>query len=152
MSTITASKVACNCIVTAHIKRIDMSNDIPQSAEQRLREKKSLELKGFPMVIGQAVSPYIGKKFNDQFIVERQGNGKNASRRIFSVPVSNTDTKNSAFVDPDYSLESGLAEIFAALRLQPYPEDLVKALKPKTQAPSSTPNSDSAPKPRGFGS
>jgi hypothetical protein len=148
MSTITNSKVAANVIVTAHIKRVDMSNDIPQSAEQRLRDKKPIELKGFPMVIGQAVSPYIGKKFNDQFVVERQGNGKNAERRIYSVPVSNTDTKNSAFVDPDYSLESGLAEIFAALRQQPYPEDLVKAIRP---AKKSNNDSNGTPRPKGFG-
>ena len=149
MSTITNSKVACNVIVTAHIKRVDMSNDVPQSAEQRLREKKSLELKGFPMVIGQAVSPYIGKKFNDQFIVERVGNGKNAERKIHSVPVSNTDTKNSAFVEPEYSLESGLAEIFAALRQQPYPEDLVKAIRP-TQRRRESSDSEPAPK-KAFG-
>jgi hypothetical protein len=149
MSAITNSKVACNVIVTAHIKRVDMSNDVPQSAEQRLRDKKPLELKGFPMVIGQAVSPYIGKKFNDQFVVERTGNGKHAERRIHSVPVSNTDTKNSAFVDPEYSLESGLAEIFAALRQQPYPEDLVKAIRPKKFLNGT--NGESESKPKAFG-
>lgn len=150
MSSVTSSKVACNVIVTAHIKRVDMSNDVPQSAEQRLREKKSIELKGFPQVIGQAVSPYIGKKFNDQFVVERSGNGKSAERKIYSVPVSNTDTKNSAFVDPEYCLECGLAEIFAALRGQPWPEDLVKTIKPKKAANTDSPSNGS--KPKGFGS
>lgn len=149
MSAVTSSKVACNVIVTAHIKRVDMSNDIPQSAEQRLRDKKSIELKGFPQVIGQAVSPYIGKKFNDQFVVERVGNGRNAERRIHSVPVANTDTKNSAYVEPDYDLESGLAAIFAALRQQPYPEDLVKAIRPKKRDSGGS-DTGSQPK-KGFG-
>lgn len=133
MSTVTNSKVKCNVIVTGHIKRVDMSADIPQSMEQRIREKKSIDPKGFPAVIGQAVSPYIGKKFNDLFVVERVGNGKDTDRRIFSSPVSNTDTKSSAFVEPDYPLETGLAEIFAALRLQPEPEDFVKHCLPKKE-------------------
>lgn len=154
MGTITNSKVVCNVIVTGHIKRVDMSADVPQSMEQRMREKKTVDPKGFPAVIGQAVSPYIGKKFNDLFVVDRTGNGRLAERKIFSVPVSNTDTKHSAFVDPDYPLETGLAEIFAALRYQPWPEDFVYHVLDfygKRKSKSGDGDGDEKPKSSGFG-
>lgn len=144
MTKVTSSAARCNVIMTGHIKRVDMSNDVPQSPEQRLREKKSVDPKGFPAVIGQAISPYIGKKFNDVFIVKRDGDRAGAERKIWTIPTDNTDAKNSAWLEPSYPLSTGLAEIFAALRYQDPPHDLIKAVRGE-QKPSET------PRPQGFG-
>lgn len=131
---LTSPNVKCNVIMTGHIKRVDMSADVPQSPEARLRDKKAVDPKGFPAVIGQAVSPYIGKKFNDVFIVKRDGDGARAERRIYSVPTDNTDAKNSVWLEPSYPLSTGLAEIFAALQYKDPPADLIEAIRGKTTA------------------
>jgi len=135
MTKVTSSSVRCNVIITAHIKRVDMSADVPQSPEQRLREKKAIDPKGFPAVIGQAVSPYIGKKFNDQFIVKQDGDGNRGTRRIYTVPTDNVGAKNSVYLEPSYDLTSGLAEIFCALQYKDPPTDLINAMKPKSEGP-----------------
>ncbi len=144
VSKVMSASVKCNVIMTGHIKRIDMSNDVPQSVESRLRAQKSVEVKGYPAVIGQAVGPYIGKKFNDVFIVRRTGDGRGAERRIYTVPNDNVDAKNSVWLDESYPLATGLGHIFAALRYKSVPEDFDEAIlgkKPNNQTPSPTPNS-----------
>jgi hypothetical protein len=128
-SKVTASNVKCNVIMTGHIKRVDMSGGIPQSAEQRLRDKKPVDPQGFPAVIGQALSPYLGKKWNDQFIVKRTGNSASAERRIYTVPTDNTDAKNSVWLEESYPLSTGLAEIFAALRYQDPPTEFIEEIR-----------------------
>lgn len=150
MTKVTSPAVKCNVIATAHIKRVDMSMDgIPQSPEQRLREKKSVDPKGFPAVIGQAVSPYIGKKFNDMFIVKREGSAREVSRRIYSVSTDNVDAKNSVWLEPSYPLSTGLAEIFYALQYREPPLDLIEAVRGKTEPP--TPSNPVAGAFGGFG-
>jgi hypothetical protein len=129
LTKVTSSSVHCNVIVTSHIKQVDMSNDIPQSVSMRLRDKKAIDPRGFPMVIGQAISPFVGKKFNDVLIARRSGGGANAERRIFTTPVENTDAKNSVWLEESYPLNSGLAQIFHALRYKDPPTDLIDALK-----------------------
>lgn len=154
MSMVTSSQLACNVIITGHIRRIDMSNDVPQSVEQRLREKKSVDPKGFPAVIGQAVSPYIGKKFNDQFIVKRSGDGAGAERRIYTVPTDNVNAKNSVWLEDSYPLSTGLAEIFTALRYKELPEGFLEAIRGKNEQnqPGNEPNGSSpAGRASGFG-
>jgi hypothetical protein len=126
---VTASNVHCNVIMTGHIKRIDMSAGVPQSAEARLRDKKSIDPQGFPAIIGQALGPYLGKKWNDQFIVKRTGSSSSAERRIYTVPTDNTDAKNSVWLEESYPLSTGLAEIFAALRYQEPPTDFIEEIR-----------------------
>jgi hypothetical protein len=132
--------VLCNVIFTAHIKRVDMSTDVPQSPEARLRDKKSIDPQGFPAVIGQATSPFVGKRFNDQFIVKRDGNGRNAERRIWTVPTDNTSAKNSVWLEDSYPVETGLASIMEALRYKPAPieflEHCAEFHKKRTQNPN----------------
>jgi hypothetical protein len=132
--------VLCNVIFTAHIKRVDMSTDVPQSPEARLRDKKSIDPQGFPAVIGQATSPFVGKRFNDQFIVKRDGNGRNAERRIWTVPTDNTSTKTSVWLEESYPVETGLASIIQALRYKPAPieflEHCAEFHKKRTQNPN----------------
>jgi hypothetical protein len=146
MSKLTNSAVQCNVIVTGHIKRVDMTNDVPMSPEQRLREGKPIDAQGFPAVIGKAVSPYIGKKFNDVFIVKREGSGATGiKRKIYSVPTDNTNAKNSVWLEPSYDLSTGLAEIFAALRYLDPPNDLIEAIRGK-ETPSSNGAAEVTPK------
>lgn len=142
--------VHCNVIITGHIKRVDMSAGVPQSVEQRLREKKSIEPQGFPAIIGQALSPYVGKKFNDQFIVKRDGNGRNASRKIYTVPNENTDAKNSVWLEEDYPIDTGLASIFAAQQYQEPPHDFLEHVKKFNERRNPNGNQTSST-PRGFG-
>jgi hypothetical protein len=150
MNKLTNDAVKCNIIVTGHIRRIDMSADVPQNLEARIREKKAIEPHGFPAVIGQAVGPYIGKKFNDLFIVKRDGDRRDSERRIYSVPVDNTDAKNSVWLEDSYSLETGLAEIFARLRYKEPPHDFIEHCQ-KFHASRRGTTPDSAASPSGFG-
>lgn len=143
---VTDSKVRCNVIMTGHIKRVDMSNNVPQSPEQRLRDHQPVNAQGFPAIIGQALSPYIGKKWNDVFIVRRTGSAASTERRIYTVPTDNTDAKNSVWLEPSYPLSTGLAEIFAALRYQDPPLDLIKAVRPSSEPSAKPPTANS-----GFG-
>ncbi len=145
MSKVTSPALRCNVIITGHIKRVDMSNDVPQSIEQRMRDNKSIEAQGFPAVIGKATSPYIGKKFNDEFIVKRTGNGASAERRIYAVPTDNVDAKNSVWLEPSYSLATGLAEIFCALQYKDLPTGFMEAVGKKQNQP----NQSSEDKPNG---
>lgn len=149
MSKLTNSAVKCNVIVTGHIKRVDMTNDVPMSPEQRLRDNKPIDAQGFPAVIGKATSPYIGKKFNDVFIVKRDGNGANVSRKIYSVPTDNTNAKNSVWLEPSYALSTGLGEIFCALQYKDVPEDFISVIQGKKSPEQGQGSPD--PHAKGFG-
>lgn len=126
MLQLTSPSIKSNVILTTHITRVDTSRGAPLSPEQLLRENKSVDARGFPSVIGRALSPVLGKRWNDQFIVARDGNGSSAERKIYSVPKDNTDAKHSVYVEPSYSLTTGLAEIFCALQYKPAPIDFVE--------------------------
>lgn len=147
--------VKCNVIFTAHIKRVDMSNDVPQSPEARLRAGKSIDPQGFPAVIGQAISPFVGKRFNDQFIVKRDGNGRSATRRIYTVPTDNTSTKNSVWLEDSYPIETGLASIIEALRYREPPIEFIEHCKKWHEArggkPASRPKDEKPSNLGGFG-
>jgi hypothetical protein len=138
MTKLTNDAVKCNVIVTGHIKWVDMSNDVPQGIEERIREKKAIDAQGFPAVIGKATSPYIGKKFNDVFIVKREGNGSSLTRKIYSVPTNNTSAKNSVWLEPSYPLSTGLGEIFCALQYKDPPVELIKAIRGTTSTGKDT--------------
>lgn len=151
MMKMTNPSVKCNVIFTGHIKRVDMSGDIPQSPEARLRAGKSIDPQGFPAIIGQAASPFVGKRFNDQFVVQRTGNGRNAERRIYTVPTSNTSTKNSVWLEESYPVETGLACIIEALRYKPVPQEFLDHCEQWHAARSGTAASKPANKKSGFG-
>lgn len=148
---LTSPSVKCNVMVTTHITWTDTTRGAPQSPETLLRAEKAVDARGFPSVIGRALGPVLGKRWNDQFVVSRTGNGRNAERRIYSVPVNNTDAKHSAYVEESYPLDTGLAEIFAALRYKPYPEDFIEHVKnfkiPASSGTTSRPDIN----PSGFG-
>jgi|SRR5215469_4260468 len=126
---LTSPSVKCNVIATTHITWVDTTRGAPQNPSALLREHKSVDPRGFPSIIGQALSPVFGKRWNDMFVVRRTGNNRSAERRIYSVPTDNVDAKHSAYVDESYPLETGLAQIFAALLYKDPPLDLIKAVE-----------------------
>ncbi len=126
MLKVTSPAVKCNVIATTHIKKIDINKGVALNVGQLLRDGKSTDPRGFPDAIGNALSAVLGKRWNDQLIAYRDGNGRFASRKISSVPYENTDAKSSVWLEDNYDIETGLAEVFAALRYQPYPKDFVE--------------------------
>ena len=147
MIMLTDPSVKCNVIVNTHITRIDMDRGAALSPEQLLRQNKPVDPRGFPTIIGRALSPVLGKRWNDVLIVRRTGNSASAERRIYTRPTDNTDAKNSVWMEESYPLTTGLAEIFARLRFTELPSDFLADLKGNAPASSTSTN----PAPRGFG-
>ena len=156
MLKLTNPSVHCNVIATTHITRADVSRGAALSPEQILRaaaEKHvtaNLDARGFPSAIGRALSPVMGKRWNDLFICDRAGSGQNTERRIYSVPVNNTDAKHSVWVEDSYPIDTGLASIFAALRYQPPPEEFLEHVA-KFKAERSGSSTTNAPAASPFG-
>jgi hypothetical protein len=144
---LTNPEVRCNVIITTHRTWIDMERGAPLSPEQLLREKKSVEARGYPTIIGRALSPFLGKRWNDQVIVQQSDRGE---RKIHTEMTDNTAAKHSVWLEPTYPLSSGLAEIFAALQFKSLPEDFIPSIRGKDKD-----SSDKAAEPgrsSGFGS
>lgn len=146
---LSSGQIKCNVIVTTHVRKVDMSLGAPQSPEQLLRERQQardsgisggvpFNPRGYPQVIGNAASPFIGKHWNDIFIVRRTGDGHSTERRIYTMPTDNIDAKNSVWLEPSYPLSTGLAEIFAALQYKEPPHDLIEHVKKFEQQKSTT--------------
>lgn len=138
MMKLTSPSVECCVNITTHIKQVDMGRGAPMSPEQLLRDKKSVDPRGFPYVIGQALSPVLGKRWNDMLIVKRMGDRADAERRIYTEPVANTDAKHSVWLEPSYHLSTGLAEIYYALQFKELPEDFVSSISGKKTTESSS--------------
>lgn len=142
---LTNADVRCNVILTSHITWVDQTAHAAQSPEARLRAGKSVDARGFPTVIGRATSPIIGKRWNDVFIVRREGDGRSAQRKIYTVPTENTDAKNSVWLESSYPVDTGLASIFAALCYKDPPEDFINHVKKFNAEKSGSSASASAP-------
>lgn len=143
---ITSSRVKCNVIVTTHITRISMDQGAPQTPQEILHRNPNAQpnSRGFPTIIGRALSPVFGKRWNDMLVVRREGERANAERKIYTKPVGGTDAKNSVWLEPDYPLSTGLAEIFAALQFKELPEDFVPSIRETSSG--STPASSVGPR------
>jgi len=156
---ITSPLVKCNVIATTHITRIDLERGAPLSPEQVLRQSptKIIEPRGFPTIIGRALSPILPKYWNDSFIVHRRGSSATAERRIYTRPIDNTDAKNSVWLEESYPLSTGLAEILYALQYKTLPEDFLSSLRGKDNGGDSGSSATGAGgpnpnRPSGFGS
>lgn len=121
------SKIRCNVILTSHITWVDESRGFAQSPQQMQMQDQVSDPDGLPMAIGKALSPMIGSFFGDVFVMRQSGSGMTTQREISTVSVDGVLCKNSAFMNSKYSIGSGLAEIFAALRHQPEPAELIAA-------------------------
>lgn len=131
MIKLTSSEVRCNVIATTHITWADVQRGAALSPEALLREKKSVDARGFPSVIGRALSPVLGKRWNDVFIVRRTGSSADSERRIYSEPIDNTDAKHSVWLEKSYPLASGLGQIFYALQYKELPDDFISSIEGK---------------------
>lgn len=98
-----SQSVSCNVVITAHIRYIDI-------AEQT---------HGYPESVGRALPPQIPRYFNTVVQAKIAGAGKAAKRKIRIVPDTAIGLKNAApqaFSDTELPLETGLADIFRAIR------------------------------------
>jgi hypothetical protein len=150
------SSIGCNVIVISHITWVDESQgvasrprEVGNSQNQTVTSLDSTMGRsspdGYPSAIGRALSPQMGKYFNDVYIVNSSGSGSSVTRTISTVPQDGVIAKNSVYLERDYPITSGLAQIFSAIRGTPVPTDLLEALKPRRQAPLAAPARAAAP-------
>lgn len=127
------SNIKCNVIVISHITWVDESQGIASRPREATKDGAIVlsNPDGYPSAIGRALSPQMGKYFNDVFIVRSTGTGASVSRNISTVPQDGVIGKNSVFMDREYSVTTGLAQIFAAIRGSAPPTELLEACKPR---------------------
>lgn len=121
--------VKCNVIIISHITWVDDSGGINISPEQRQERGLPVDPDGYPTAIGRALSPIIGKYFNDVFTVRASGSGQSVRRQIVTVPNEGVVCKNSTFLRPEYDIRTGLAEIFSEMRKVPLPAGFLEAFR-----------------------
>jgi hypothetical protein len=122
-----SSAVKCNIIVACHITWVDESRGFAQSPGEINRAGRSSDPDGLPDAIGQALSPRMGKYFNNVFAVRSSATGD--SRKIWTKPIDRVICKRSAWLEDSYDITTGLAEIFSQLNGQPLPKDFIQDLK-----------------------
>lgn len=137
--------IKCNVIINTHVVYVDDSKGIASAPSRNPNKITLTDPKGYPMSIGRALSPIIGKYFNNVLTVASSGTGQSTKRLIWTVPKDGIRVKNAAHasIRPSYPVETGLAQIFAALRGEAPPQDLLKAFA----APQPTQAPQPAPKP-----
>ena len=134
MQTLFSPHFKCNILIDAHITWVDES----KGTYERPNIESISDPTGYPSAIGRAISPIIGKWFNNILIIEQTGSGVTEKHEISTVPIKNIAAKNSLpnILKPRYPIETGLAEIFCALRGEPSPTDLIEKCKPKSRVAS----------------
>jgi hypothetical protein len=137
---ISGSRVPCNVIIITHITWVDESRGI--ASRPKDGDLVMANPDGLPSAIGRALSPQMGKYFNDVYIVRSSGSGSNVTRTISTVPQDGVLAKNSVYLERDYPVSYGLASIFSSLRFQPQPTDLIEACKPRRE-PAPSPSASS---------
>lgn len=126
------SSIGCNVLVISHVTWVDESQGI--AARPKEGETVISNPDGYPSAIGRALSPHMGKYFNDVFVTSTSGSGMAVQRRISTVPTDGVMAKNSVWMEREYSVATGLAQIFAAIRGQPAPTELMEAAAPQKRA------------------
>ncbi len=93
--------VQCNVVLNCHVQSIESSDGVPRD---------------FPLALGRALGPLMGTYVNSLLTISKSGN----TRKIKTIPSGTLGVKNTApfKVKPEYPLESGLADYFAAVRGQ----------------------------------
>lgn len=98
-----STSVQCNVVITAHIRYVDIAN----------------ETAGYPESVGKALPPQIPRYFNSVVQAKLVGSGSSTKRKIRIVPDAAIGLKMAApqaFTQQELPLESGLADIFRAIR------------------------------------
>lgn len=103
MALLTNAAFRCNVIVISHME----SQEQPDGSQ-----------KTFATAIGKALGPKLPRFFNNMIMTESLGIGNNVRRTIRTQPTAAIDLKNAAplKVSPSYPIESGILDIFKALR------------------------------------
>jgi hypothetical protein len=99
-----SESLRCNVVMTAHIRYVDIADG---------------QIQGYPESVGKALPPQIPRYFNTVVQAKIAGSGTSAKRKIRIVPDTAIGLKNAAphaFSDKELPLESGLADIFKAIR------------------------------------
>ena len=132
------SSIACNVVVISHITWVDESQGVASRPREASKDGNVIlsTPDGYPSAIGRALSPQMGKYFNDVFIVRSSGTGASVNRTISTVPQDGVVAKNSVYMERDYPITTGLAQIFAAIRNTAPPIELLEAVTPRRQAPT----------------
>jgi hypothetical protein len=131
------SSVACNVIVISHITWVDESQGIASRPKEMNKDGSFVASTpdGYPSAIGRALSPQMGKYFNDIYIARSTGTGASVTRTISTVSQDGVLAKNSVYLERDYPVTFGLAAIFAAIRGDAPPQDLIDACQPRRLVP-----------------
>lgn len=121
-----SKEIKCNILINSHITWVDESRG---SAERPRVDGVLSDPKGYPTAIGRALSPTIGKYFNNVLIIEQTGSGLTNKHEICTVPMKGISAKTALpnVLKPRYPIETGLAEIFCALRNEPEPKAIIDA-------------------------
>lgn len=123
LATLYSDAIKCNVLILSHVREVGKSYAI--EGTNRAGEKTVMQVeeegsrKGYAETgTGRALSPIVGRFFNNVLMVDIEGTGPSARRIIRTVPQGNIGLKNSApsLVKARYDLETGLAEYFATLR------------------------------------
>jgi len=149
------AEIRCNIIFNSHIVFVDLSSGVaarpqapnPNSTAQQLDSIS--DPRGYPMAIGRALSPIAGKYFNNVLITDEEGTGAATRHKIYTNPMKGISVKNShpGGLKHSYNVETGLAEIFCALRGEPAPQALIEACQKKKSTTTPTTSTSASIKP-----
>src|SRR5574337_427180 len=123
------STLRCNVIVITHITWVDEAKGVAQQPKADEKGNITSSPDGFPSAIGRALSPQMGKYFNDAYVMKATGSGSAVKRVICTVPTEGVLAKNSVYLEREYDISAGLAQIFAELRNEPLPQGFVQSLR-----------------------
>jgi hypothetical protein len=131
------SHITCNVVVISHITWVDESQGVASRPREATKDNNiSLSMPdGYPSAIGRALSPQMGKYFNDVFIVRSSGTGQSVTRTISTVPQDGVVAKNSVYMNRDYPVSYGMAKIFSLIRGTDSPQDLIEACTVRKAVP-----------------
>jgi hypothetical protein len=134
------SGIGCNVIVTSHITWVDESQGVASRPREATRDGPIVlsNPDGYPSAIGRALSPQMGKYFNDVFVVRASGAGGSVTRTISTVPQDGVVAKNSVFMERSYPVASGMAQIFAAIRGETLDPHAINEMNARQQAAAPT--------------
>lgn len=109
---LTSPAINAHVIVNTHVRFLAPEDEALVAT--RDKETKFTRAQGLPNARGQEISRIVARYFNTVVFFSTQGTGMNARRKIYTTPKGIVDVKTSApsKVKPEYSVETGLAEMF----------------------------------------
>lgn len=132
------SSIGCNIVVISHITWVDDTQGVASRPRTTDGSGNTIMSNpdGYPSAIGRALSPQIGKYFNDTYIARSTGSGASVRRTISTVPQEGVLAKSSVYLEREYPTSYALAEIFAQILSKPSPKELISACAPSSGQPT----------------